>query len=327
MSLIDTYFKKRKFLTRQFDSFILLCDFADMKTKTLIPIFATVFLLSAFCQARTYVLNFDINKTVRDSDAAAGKSQDAVLNTLVSMQFACHWAQNFPIMNRYDYLKLLEARETNPKELKILKDKRNEDLGEFVKNYKDKFPKAPKMLEDLKESAIRQPGIFNSFFEALGYMMRSELNHHVVLRSFGCEIDEVASIIEDWYEKTVGRTIKFTRAVFINDSLFLNPILDQSDPNRPVFRPGPHSVEINDPAAIQKTLTETEFLAIQDHHAPWAKAKEDWRFGKKFFFPRVDTKGEELLPIFFDDNIEGPGSSTGIVCPVRVVDGKAELID
>jgi hypothetical protein len=260
------------------------------KNLSYILIFLT-FLLFA-CPQRNIlvlVLNFDINQTIIAIDTVEGKDDKLALAIVIAKKTKGDWDPSGK-QSYYDYVK---ANNTD-------KEQRNELYRKFIEDYDKEYEgNLSKELAELKASYAKQNTIvFRSFFNLLEYLKNQNIYYHLVFRTFGKDGPEILKIIEPVLN------VKFARAEFKQGNLVLSD-----------------GKILKSPSEIAKYINTTPYLIIRDEWEPWGKAKlkEDWHFGKKFYFSVVTYDHKTMLPIFLDDNIEPPGVPNNIVQPIKVV--------
>lgn len=287
---------------------------------------------------------YDLNNSIYLGDAATDQGLNPALNNLLSKSMISFrdWSETFS-GSFYDYVKLVEKNQVKDKVLseKSAKDERVKKIRSFVEDHDEKFSGVLRLrFAELNKSALAQNYaevgkkpeiIFDSFFNNFDFYKANSIDYHIVFRSFGKDIDTAVRITEN----RLG--VKFRKAKFFGKALYLfaedkpvsysdKRLLDLADSKTSsqkvneiladLKHEGIIEKEIVDFHEIQKVLTETKYLAVQDHHAAWA-SNEDWFNGKMFFFPETNSLGQEILPTFRDDNIEGAESDKGIVHPIR----------
>lgn len=247
--------------------------------------------------AQHLVLHFDINKTLIASDQGGGKSTEDVINHLLAEDFTSLWevGQAEPL-SYYDYVHRVLV--PGPVHDKHLWPERKEYLDRFVVTVNElNYPVKEAVNEEYwkiraKLHDAKSP-VFGSFFALLDYLDDQEISYSLVLRSFGVDLVEVAEEIE----RVLERPFFDGYATFHQGKLFVE------------------ESEIDSPSDICEFFSTGKNLVVQDDWLWWRLHNKSYKFGKPLY---LDLEDNEVLQVFFDDNIEGEGSPTDIVTPIDV---------
>lgn len=228
----------------------------------------------------------------------------------------------------YEYIKSVmkpSVGMSKEEQEKIKKD-RDDKVCDFIKDFDDAsggdLANALVLMQDTHK---KLEDLFESFFELLKFLDQKKNPYHLVLRSFGTDLDDIVGKIEQ------KLSVNFSKAFFFNNKLnmlaktaqVLNPKYKLID-DIPI---GAVEGTIKDANEIKDILDNTRFLAIRDQYWPWANNKESWQYGKIFLSSTKNSLGEPILPIFLDDNSELNFKKNNVVRPVKIVQGNMVLDD
>jgi hypothetical protein len=243
------------------------------------------------------VLYFDINKTLIASDKATNRSIDNILNELLAEKHVAVWDENeeYPISFE-DYA----AKMTDSRENKII------FVHHFIDFLKEhNHPLHPNVLHDyvsaLTAINASEGTVFTSFYSLLNFLDQEKIPYSIILRSFGREVMEVKEEIEKIHQMV------FDIGKFQQGSLVLE--------TGAIFTDAP---------SIYQLLKSSSHVAIQDDWTYWNAHRMASAKGKPFY---VNQEDDEILPIFFDDNIHLKDSYTNIIAPLNALTGELISIE
>ena len=235
-------------------------------------------------KSQKLILHFDVNRTIIAIDPKGGRSLSDVLNYCLSEKYTYQWEENIkkPISYyTYVYEYLLPGKLSD----RNLKRKRTEKISSFLSFLYEKehplYTQIKKeydlLMEKLKGGEIF---IFPSFFLLLDKLEKKEIDFHLILRSFGSEIQEVIREIEKRYP-----SLKFSCfGQFKKRELFLPK----------------ENKKIQGIKNIYNIFTQHKCISIQDDYFYWNSHEEKEEYGKMFPLNIFD---KTTLSLFFDDHI------------------------
>jgi len=234
------------------------------------------------------ILNFDINHTMIATDAAAGSNLDEGIASIVAKEHRGIWAPNQKSpLSYYDYVK-----SSYPD-----KELRKKMLLQFVSSGLS--PNAQEDFAHIRSKLTAQPTeVFSSFFQMIAYLNENNIKYNIVLRTFGSDLEATIKVL------STELRVTFATARFQNGKLILSS-----------------GIILQDPQKIFHYMSATPYLAIQDEYEPWHAAQEHWSAGKLFYL-NDDEDRNNILPLFFDDNIEAAPAENNIVCPIHRISGE-----
>lgn len=267
-----------------------------------------IFLLlqALFCiqlTAKTFphlILHLDVNKTLIASDKTENKTIEDVINELLSRKYTDYWDETIQMPMTFDaYIRtvILPGEEHDAK----LKEQRLVHLIHFVDFLKENnhplyavvFNEIQSVVETLKSGG---GNIFPSFFLLISELNRLEIPYTLFLRSFGMEVFEIKEEINRFCQ------------LFNVEGIFQKGVLHLE-----------HRVSLSDPQAIYHFFHTKENAAIRDDWHYWMAGEMHAKYGKVF---PIDPDDQNVLSIFFDDNIKKSSSEKNIVAPIDVRSGK-----
>lgn len=253
-----------------------------------------------------FILHFDVNKTLIATDLAGGKSRHDILMDCLAEKYKAKWDERVSQPLSYSaYVKqiLLPGPSTD----KELKKARTQKIAQFLKFLEaNNHPLYDAVKKDYEEASkkleAQKTMVFPSFYKLMRTLKDKGVAFSLILRSFGTEIDPVASEIEK--------------------ELSLNPFKKAS------FEKGVlHTSEgdLKEIGVIYLFFKTNQAVAVHDDWAYWAEHSEKKEFGKPF---PLDLTDKTTVSLFFDDNIE-PNEKTGknIVNPIDTKNGASLAID
>ena len=182
--------------------------------------------MSITCFSHPIIIDmYDINGSIYLGDAATEQGLEGALNSLIakSSMSVKNWSEIFE-GTFYDFQKFVEKGKVKDKVLseKAAKEERVKKIRSFVEDHDEKFlGTLGQRLSELTTSALNQnygaPGakpeiIFDSFFNTFDFYKANSIEHHIVFRSFGKDIDTAVRVTEN----RLG--IKFRKAKFVGDA-------------------------------------------------------------------------------------------------------------
>lgn len=243
------------------------------------------------------VLHFDINKTLIASDKATNKSIDNILNELLAEKYRAVWDENeeYPISFEEYADKMTDSRENKiifvHHFIDYLKEHKHPSLAYVLHDY----------LSALTAINASEGTVFNSFYSLLNFLDQEKIPYSIILRSFGREVMEVKEEIEKIHQ------MAFDIGKFQQGSLVLET-----------------GEIITDAPSIYQLLKSSSHVAIQDDWTYWNVHRMASAKGKPFY---VNQEDDEILPIFFDDNIHLKDSYTNIIAPLNALTGELISIE
>ena len=245
------------------------------------------------------VLYFDLNKTLLATDVASGKTQDMVLNNILSEQYQSCWEEGMEqTMSFYDYVKeyLVPGEKFDPE----VKSARTQLSGNFVSWLKEHRHPLYKEVHDhvqRLQKALVGHTVFPSFFRLLDVLNQVHCQAHIVLRTFGEDLEDTVACIE----KTVPE-IKFSFKGRFSKREFHG-----------------EDVQTEDLRQVLAYFLKHTYSAVQDDYHYWHGNREHYSFSKPLLFNEKDSSQHCM---FFDDNVKcQPCVPKNIVAPISVNTG------
>lgn len=253
-----------------------------------------------------FLLNFDVNKTLIASDRLANKSIEDVLNELLADKYSYQWEESLdkPITFRSYVLDVLfpGSRDNNR-----MKATTMEQIVKFLSYLEERnHPLHPIVLKDYEKALNilnHSPSIiFPSFYRLLQTLDEADISYSIILRSFGEEVFDLVDELNRLHKEAAYRKGHFKKGVLY-------------------FEDGQVCEK---PEEIYAQLVSSGNLAIRDDWKYWdahGMAKDK---GKPFY---IDTKNEEMISLFFDDNVRKSHPTINIVSPVDVYTGRSMPVE
>lgn len=252
--------------------------------------------ISAYGQDPHLMLYFDINKTLIASDKKQNKTAEDTLNELLASQW--HGCWDTSIQEPISYISYINqvvvpGSKSDPdlyKQRKAYYHHFVEDLRE--KNhplYEEVASAYHQALEKLNQT---QSDVFSSFYRLLDKLEEEQQSYTVILRSYGSEVFEIAEEIN-----------AFAQPLFHHFGILKEGKLSIGN-----------QIEEN-LSEIYKELYSSKHIAIRDDYDYWERHQYQTPYSKSFL---LDPNNDEILEIFFDDNILLDNQEINIVAPIDI---------
>lgn len=246
------------------------------------------------------ILYVDVNETIIASDMAGGKSIDNVMNELLAKKYKYCWdttGRNPISYTEYVKTVLHPGNDLYDNSLRDLRRKRLHSFIEFLATnnhplYSQVKHDYDKALAVLEKSPSK---VFPSFYRLLDELKRQGLSHSVFLRSYGHEVMDLADEIDSYYGPVFELKAQFSG----EDLHFAN------------------GEKYSGHSEIYTALKKVRFGAIRDDFNYWFAHGISGHYAKPFY---IDAADEDILSIFFDDNITKTHDEN-IVRPIDVSTG------
>lgn len=235
----------------------------------------------------TYLLHFDLNKTIILKDTSKNMTADQTIISILAENTLHQWSADYPSMSFKHYVeKILYPGEKTSPELKQLRFNKIQEFLAFANQYPELHESVRKTYEAVKkvfynnETDKTNFSIFPSFFKFLKMMRTMEnTSFKIILRTFGNDLNEVVDEINRHpHGVTISKFGKFTNQQLQINGKILKKTLE-----------------------IFEFLKQTpEHLAIQDNYQDWFLNHENKHFGKPFPY---EAHSQNTMSFFFDDNL------------------------
>lgn len=277
----------------------------DLLRVLFVFIASSNFLFSQEIPTPHLLLYFDINKTLIASDKAGNKSTENILNELLAEKYVAKWDPSLtePIsFATYIHERIVPGSQNDRQH----REKAHRYLHHFMDYLKEyNHPLYPSVLQEYKTLLTAldsmQGRVFASFYRLLAYLDQQEISYSIILRSFGEEVLEVKEEIAQTYPLIFSHAGTFQQGKLI-------------------FEGEENAVEAE---AIYLKLRNVKHAAIQDDWNYWNEHGMALGYGKPFYIDRTD---QEILSIFFDDNV-CLDASNQIISPLDATTGEVLLLE
>lgn len=260
----------------------------------------------------TLLLHFDVNKTLIAVDPASSQTLEQILNALLADKFKYKWSSE--IQEPISYQEYVESYLLpGPAYDQELKKKRRALISHFVNFVQETHhPLQSEIVEEYTflNEKLQDKYIFFSFFNLFEELKAQNIQFRIILRTFGNDLDPVISAITQTFpeEKFSGK------GYFSEGKLHIH-----SDHSSFVFD------NLQDVYIFFKS---NSHIAIQDNWQEWNDHQESKDYAKRF---PIDLEDNQILSLFFDDNIKERQSPDNIVTPINIKTGECldieELIE
>lgn len=139
--------------------------------------------------------------------------------------------------------------------------------------------------------------VFQSFYKLVSFLDEQGIEYSIVLRTFGADLNAVASEIETKTNKVFFEHYP----KFVSGKLHVNGKV------------------LSSPEEIYTYFSTSRHTAVQDEYSWWASHGKETSYGKPFY---VNLKDENTIHLFFDDNISTNDEEPSIVASLDSVTGE-----
>lgn len=246
--------------------------------------------------AERVILHFDVNGTLIASDSVENTSSSEEINSLLAEKYVAKWDLNQKEeMTFHDYVdKVLAPEDKNKEEFKKLRKFYLHNFVSYLKTHKHPlYETVNQEYLIINNKLTSQKGkVFQSFYKLITFLESNNIEYSIFLRSFGTDIQNVANEIDS----------KFNRKFFDAKASFKNGELVTDNG---VF---------TEPLSIYNYLKCQKNLIIQDDWQWWNSHGSSSKYSKKFYLKPQD----DVVQIFFDDNIRRNSNEKNIIGPIDV---------